>query len=105
MSYLISQRGALPRKDRARVSLSAYSRSPPTGMPVANRVTDTGSFSNNFFRYRAVVSPSTVGFVAIIISCMGTEVEKELCMRWISLFMLRDSGPIPSKGESSPPRT
>ena len=49
---------------RPSVTSSAYSRSPPTGSPLAIRVTLMPSGLMSRARYSAVVSPSTFGFVA-----------------------------------------
>ena len=50
------------------VTSSAYSRSLPTGMPMAMRVARTPSGLSRRARYTAVASPSTVGLVARMIS-------------------------------------
>ena len=50
------------------VTSSANSRSLPTGIPIAIRVTFIPSGFNSRERYAAVASPSIVGFVAKIIS-------------------------------------
>lgn len=50
------------------VTSSANSRSLPTGIPIAMRVTRTPSGFSSRARYTAVASPSTVGLVAMITS-------------------------------------
>ena len=57
-----------PSRARPRVTSSAYSRSPPTGRPLAIRVTRTPEPCNARARYIAVTSPSVFGFVARITS-------------------------------------
>src|SRR5437868_2647032 len=58
----------LPCRARASVTWSAYSRSPPMGMPWAMRVTRTPSGFTSRVMYSAVASPSTVGSVATMTS-------------------------------------
>src|SRR5213593_5047069 len=57
-----------PSNALAIVTSSAYSKSPPTGNPNARRVTRIPSGLIKRDKYRAVVSPSTFGFVATITS-------------------------------------
>src|SRR5438876_6196468 len=57
-----------PSNALAIVTSSAYSKSPPTGNPNARRVTRIPSGLIKRDKYRAVVSPSTLGFVATITS-------------------------------------
>src|SRR5690606_13521447 len=52
----------------AMVTPSAYSRSPPTGSPRAIRDTESGKPASCLCTYRAVASPSRLGFVAMITS-------------------------------------
>jgi len=56
-----------PSKALARVTSSAYSRSPPMGNPKAIRVTFVKGFSKPPI-YKVVVSPSTLGLIAKITS-------------------------------------
>src|SRR6185503_13983716 len=82
------------------VTSSAYSRSDPTGMPIAMRVTRTPSGLSSRARYSAVASPSTVGLVARITSStppVPTRVSRPL--------IFRSSGPTPCSGDSAPIRT
>ena len=50
------------------VKLSIYSISAPMGTPLANLVIFIPVFSNTFFMYKDVISPSTFGLKAKIIS-------------------------------------
>ena len=59
-----------PSRARPRVSSSAYSRSPPTGRPLARRVTRRPSGRSWRARYIAVTSPSVFGLVHRMISSM-----------------------------------
>jgi len=56
-----------PSKALAKVTSSAYSRSPPMGNPKAIRVTLVKGFSKPPI-YKVVVSPSTLGLIAKITS-------------------------------------
>lgn len=58
----------LPCNARRRVTSSIYSRSPPTGTPLAIRVTLIPVGLMSLLIYIAVVSPSRLEFVAIITS-------------------------------------
>ena len=53
----------LPSRARPKVSSSAYSKSPPTGRPLAIRVTCIPSGSIIFAKYIAVASPSILGLI------------------------------------------
>ncbi len=57
-----------PPRARPKVTSSAYSRSPPTGSPLASRVTATPSGDSKRSRYIAVASPSVLGLVATMTS-------------------------------------
>src|SRR5207253_9303693 len=57
-----------PESARPSVTSSAYSRSPPTGRPLASRVTRTRPRDRKS-RYAAVASPVMFGFVASTTSC------------------------------------
>src|SRR6185295_4788651 len=57
-----------PVSARPSVTSSAYSRSPPTGRPLARRVTRTRPRRRSA-RYAAVASPVMFGFVARTTSC------------------------------------
>src|SRR5262249_18588283 len=89
-----------PSSARPSVTSSAYSRSPPTGSPLAMRVTRRPSGLSSRARYIAVASPSMFGFVARITSCTPsspTRASSSLTFSW--------SGPMPSIGEIAPSRT
>ena len=76
------------------VNASIYSISAPKGIPLAILVTFTLRPSNIFFMYKLVVSPSMVGFTAIIISSN--------CDFWIleiNFSIPISSGFIPSNGD------
>src|SRR5207249_2239931 len=88
-----------PASARPSVTSSAYSRSPPTGSPLARRVTRTRS-RRRPARYDAVASPVALGFVA-----RTTSTTPSLCTRCMSSSIRRCSGSTPSSGESAPPRT
>lgn len=62
----------LPSIALAKVTSSAYSKSPPTGIPCANRVTAISVPFKSFEIYIAVASPSMEGFVAIINSFVSS---------------------------------
>src|SRR5207245_11623408 len=57
-----------PASARPSVTSSAYSRSPPTGRPLARRVTRTRPRRRSA-KYAAAASPVIVGFVASTTSC------------------------------------
>ena len=57
-----------PSSARSNVTSSIYSRSPPTGTPLAIRLTFTPIGLISLLMYIAVVSPSIVGLVATMIS-------------------------------------
>src|SRR3989442_8021942 len=86
-----------PSSARARVTSSAYSRSPPTGSPRARRVTLRPSGRRSRVGYIAVASPSRLGLVARIISRTSSERR-----RFSRSAIFRSSGPIPSIGEIAP---
>src|SRR5256885_5482044 len=88
-----------PASARPSVTSSAYSRSPPTGSPLASRVTRTRP-RNRSARYAAVASPVMFGFVASTTSSTPFR-----STRPISSSMRRCSGSTPSRGERAPPRT
>src|SRR6476661_8286626 len=90
----------LPANARPSVTSSAYSRSPPTGSPLAKRVTRKPIGSSRRVRYVAVASPSRLGSVARIVSVMVPSAS-----RIISSRMRSCSGPMPSIGEIAPPST
>src|SRR6266478_1128652 len=77
-----TQISRLPCRARTSVTWSAYSRSPPMGMPCAMRVTRTPSGFTRRVMYSAVASPSTVGSVATITS------STPWCRRETSSFSL-----------------
>src|SRR5207245_10037442 len=79
-----------PASARPSVTSSAYSRSPPTGNPLASRVTRTRSRSRPA-RYDAVASPVAFGFVA-----RTTSTTTFACTRCMSSSMRRCSGSTPS---------
>ena len=88
----------LPSIALLRVTSSAYSRSPPTGTPLAILVTFTPSGEASFAMYIAVASPSTVGFVARISSRIllpGPSLAR-------SYFIVSLSGVTPRIGEIVP---
>ena len=58
----------LPSIARMSVISSAYSISPPTGIPYARRETSVPRGSRTLARYAAVASPEGVGLVATITS-------------------------------------
>ena len=89
-----------PSRARPSVSSSAYSRSPPTGSPLAIRVTFTPSGSSSRARYIAVASPSRLGFVHKITSATPSRPSRTSSGRTRSC-----SGPTPSMGLSAPPST
>ena len=94
-----SRLSRLPGCKRA-ASSSIYSRSPPTGTPLAIRLTLIPVGLISLLRYMAVVSPSRLEFVAMMTSFTGS--LESLC---ISSFRRMSSGPIPSIGEIAPCRT
>src|SRR5258706_8922477 len=94
-----------PWRARMRVTSSAYSRSPPTGIPRAIRVTLPTRPSSRSSMYMAVASPSSVGFVARMISSNGAPSAAAASIRLISSWIFSRSGPIPSIGEMAPCRT
>src|SRR5207244_3284000 len=57
-----------PSRACERVTSSAYSRSPPTGRPLARRVTVTPTGLSSAATYIAVAFPSRFGFVAMMTS-------------------------------------
>src|ERR1051325_1677694 len=87
----------------AMVTPSAYSRSPPTGMPRAMRVTRTPVGLSSCCRYVAVTSPSMEGLVAMMTS--PTRTPPPLVTRPTRRSRPSASGPIPSSGASRPPST
>ena len=93
----LRQKALRPLKERASVCLSANSRSPPTGSPNAIRETRAPVSLSTLTRYRAVVSPSTVGLVARMTSRMPPRVTRST-----RLAIRRLSGPTPSIGEMAP---
>ena len=83
------------------MSLSTYPRSPPIGIPEARRVrVKFSNGDNSCLINRAVVSPSSVGFVAII-----TSLKFPFSILSFSSFSLNQPGPIPLIGFIAPPRT
>src|SRR5919106_1100277 len=88
-----------PERARPSVTSSAYSRSPPTGRPLASRVTRTRPRRRSA-RYAAVASPVMFGFVASTTSWTPFR-----STRRSSSSMRRCSGSTPSSGESAPPST
>ena len=76
-----------------------YSRSPPTGTPLAILVTLMPVGLISYLMYIAVVSPSRLELVAMM-TYFTTP-----CRRCISSFKLISFGPIPSIGEIAPCRT
>src|SRR5829696_2689254 len=97
-----SPRARRPCSARMRVTSSAYSRSPPTGMPRAIRVTLPTLPASRSLRYIAVASPSSVGFVARITSVNGAESAAASSTRASSSRIFSRSGPMPSMGEIAP---
>ena len=89
----------LPKSGES-VTSSAYSRAPPTGRPRAIRERRTPLGFRSRARYRAVASPSMLGFVATIISSTPSD-----STRSARASMVRSSGPTPSRGEMAPVRT
>ena len=79
----------LPSKALDNVTSSTYSKSLPTGTPLAILVTLTPRGFKSLLKYTAVTSPSTVGLVAIITSLT---VSSSLA---ISSLIFKSSGPIP----------
>src|SRR6185369_10668288 len=94
-----------PWRARMRVTSSAYSRSPPTGMPRAIRVTLPTRSESRSSRYIAVASPSRVGLVARMTSLNGSPSRAAASARSSSSRIRRRSGPTPSIGEIAPWRT
>ena len=86
----------LPSNARSSVTSSMYSKSPPTGTPLAIRLTLIPVGLINLLMYIAVVSPSRLEFVAIMTS------STSFCRRSINSFSLISPGPIPSIGEIAP---
>src|SRR5262245_43551474 len=82
------------------VTSSAYSRSPPTGRPLARRVTVTPTGLSIAATYIAVALPSRFGLVARI-----TSVTWSRSTRSSSSWTRRSSGPMPSSGLIAPPST
>ena len=68
------------------------------GNPLASLVTLTDSFSKILAKYRQVASPSIVALVA-------TSISSSVFTLSIREFMFRSSGPMPSKGDNTPPNT
>src|SRR3954469_4073168 len=89
-----------PSNARPRVTSSAYSRSPPTGSPLASRDTVRPSGPTSRARYAAVASPSRLGSVAMISSVTEPSIS-----RVMSSLTRRSSGPTPSMGLIAPPST
>src|SRR5919109_4620474 len=87
------------------VTPSAYSRSPPTGMPRAIRVTRTPVGLSSCCRYVAVTSPSMEGLVAMMTSVTRAAAPPPLVTRATSRSSPSASGPTPSSGDSRPPST
>src|SRR5699024_1201537 len=82
------------------VTSSAYSKSPPTESPCANRVTVKPIGLTSLDIYIAVDSPSKLGFIAKISSFTSSFFK-----RLIKLGILISSGPMPSIGEIEPCNT
>lgn len=59
-AFLFSYNSLLPSSARERVTSSTYSKSPPTGTPLAIRVTLTPMGFSRRLIYMAVASPSTL---------------------------------------------
>lgn len=87
----------LPFNDLESVCLSIYSISPPTGIPDAILVIFTSCSSNSLTIYKAVVSPSKVGFVAIITSSIASFLTLSTSSPNLNSF-----GPIPFNGDKTP---
>ena len=90
------------RPDRARPSVisSAYSRSLPTGRPLASRVTLISSGLSSRLIYVVVASPSMFGSSARITSCTSL-----VFRRSSSAGMFRSAGPTLAIGLIAPPST
>ena len=95
-----SSTARLPSNALPKVTSSAYSRSPPTGSPLARRVTRNPRGFSIRVRYVAVASPSRLGSVARM-----TSVTAPSASRCISSRTRSWSGPMPSIGEIAPPST
>ncbi len=93
-----------PENARPRVTSSAYSRSEPTGRPLASRVTRISDERRRrpAATWSAVASPVVVGLVARTTSRTGASGSP---IRSISSAIRRSSGSMPSIGERAPPRT
>src|SRR5437660_441913 len=89
-----------PSRARPSVSSSAYSRSPPTGRPLAMRVTRRPRGFRRRARYMAVASPSRLGLVQRITSATPSVSILDSSSRTRSW-----SGPMPSMGLMAPWRT
>src|SRR5215211_7124264 len=89
-----------PSNARPSVTSSAYSRSPPTGRPLASRDTVRPIGPTSRAKYAAVASPSRFGSVAMISSVIVPSIS-----RVISSLTRRSSGPTPSIGLIAPPST
>lgn len=85
----------LPCNARRRVTSSIYSRSPPTGTPLAIRVTLIPVGLISLLIYMAVVSPSKLEFVAIITSSTSCS------RRTMSSFKRISFGGIQASGNST----
>jgi ABC-2 type transport system permease protein len=88
-----------PANARPNVISSAYSKSPPTGSPLASRETVKPNGTSMRDRYVAVASPSRLGSVAKM-----TSVTLPSARRGINSLIRRSSGPMPSIGFIDPPR-
>ena len=86
-----------PSSARKSVTSSMYSRSPPTGTPLAILVTLMPVGLISLLIYIAVVSPSRLELVA-----MMTSFTSSVCNLVINSFSLISEGPIPSIGEIAP---
>ena len=73
MFLVVIYNSLLPSNALVKVISSVYSKSPPTGIPCAILVTFTPNGFIILDKYIAVASPSTLGFVAIIISLISFE--------------------------------
>jgi transketolase len=96
LPFFLDQSSVRPSSARSNVTSSIYSKSPPTGTPLAILVTLIPVGFINLLIYIAVVSPSRLEFVAMITS------STSCCNRCMSSFNLMSFGPIPSIGEIAP---
>mgnify|MGYP000772290349 CR=1 FL=1 len=93
---IVSYNSVLPSNARSSVTSSIYSKSPPTGTPLAMRVTLMPVGLIRRLIYIAVVSPSRLELVAMMTSCTSPS------SRFISSFNLMSDGPMPSIGLIAP---